>query len=265
MNNQDYWFPWYPGVFHQNTMHLTLEQDAIYRRLIDHYMITREPLPESYVALSRIVGCPIEIIEENATAILNAYFTHTNGMYSHAKCDEILDDQDKRTKKRSDAGKRAAKKRWSQVSDNKEENANAITDPMRIDATGQDRDRTVYKDSTNVESRPCDVLEAFTAFVDLAKDVGLSVPQSLNATRKTKIKQRLKESGGLGGWHAALERLRESSFCKGDNNSGWKADLDFVLQQKSFTKLMEGSYDDRQGTKQSDKNRDALQEWVEQR
>ena len=55
------WFPWYPALYRADTMHLTAEQDGVYRRLIDHYMETRQPLPDSDVALARIAGITGEV------------------------------------------------------------------------------------------------------------------------------------------------------------------------------------------------------------
>lgn len=108
----DYWFPWYPAVYKANTMHLTAEQDGIYRRLLDHYMDTREPLPDNDTALARIAGVN-EISWLDAKRILVAYFTHSNGMFHHAFCDKQLDIQDKKARRRSASAEKAARKRWS--------------------------------------------------------------------------------------------------------------------------------------------------------
>jgi hypothetical protein len=40
-----------------------------------------------------------------------------------------------------------------------------------------------------------------------------------------------------------MGKIRHSPFLCGENDRGWKANLDFVLQKTSFTRLMEGSYD----------------------
>jgi len=85
--------------------------------------------------------------------------------------------------------------------------------------------------------------KAFDIFVDFAKENNLSIPAKLTNTRKSKLRARLKDCGGLEGWETALEKLKNSSFCMGKVNS-FKANLDFLLQEKSFTKLMEGAYDD---------------------
>jgi hypothetical protein len=39
------------------------------------------------------------------------------------------------------------------------------------------------------------------------------------------------------------EAVRRSSFLQGDNARGWLADLDFVIQATSYTKVLEGSYE----------------------
>ena len=135
----DYWYPWHPARFKAKTMHLTPEQDGIYRRLIDFYMETKQPLPESYVALSRIVGCSVEIIEENASSILDAFFEHKEGMYFHKTCNEILDDQDAHSRRRKRIASKAAKKRWSKVSENIEENASSMPEAMHKHATKQNK------------------------------------------------------------------------------------------------------------------------------
>lgn len=84
---------------------------------------------------------------------------------------------------------------------------------------------------------------AFDAYNDLASELGLAKAQALTDERKTRIRQRLNDCGGLTGWLDALGKIRGSPFLCGDNDRGWKASLDFLLQKASFTRLMEGSYD----------------------
>lgn len=111
MDALDYWFPWQPSVYQSATLDLTLEQDGLYRRLIDHYMITREPLPNSKGALARISGSSIEKITEHYSDVIEAYFYLEDGLLKHEKCNEVLDEQDARSRKKSKAGKKGAKKK----------------------------------------------------------------------------------------------------------------------------------------------------------
>lgn len=69
----------------------------------------------------------------------------------------------------------------------------------------------------------------------------LPIAKSLTASRRKQIKARLAEDG-IAGWREALSAVEASPLCLGDNERGWRADLDFVCQPKSFAKLREGSY-----------------------
>ena len=79
---------------------------------------------------------------------------------------------------------------------------------------------------------------------DLAERIGHPKVQRLSKARRKSLGKRLAECGGLEGWRVALSKVEASAFLRGDNDRGWRADFDFMLQAKSFTRLMEGSYDD---------------------
>ena len=78
---------------------------------------------------------------------------------------------------------------------------------------------------------------------EFAEAEGLPRAQRITAARKAKIKARLNDCGGLDGWKTALEKVRGSPGLLGRVGGNWKASLDFLLQESSFTKLMEGIYD----------------------
>ncbi len=97
---------------------------------------------------------------------------------------------------------------------------------------------------------------AFDQFVDMAQRVGLSVPQNLNARRTANLDRRLQECGGLDGWRHALDKIENSDFLSG-KSTNWKADFDFVIKAQSFTKIMEGSYDNHMRANEPDRVDDA--------
>jgi hypothetical protein len=126
------------------------------------------------------------------------------------------------------------------------------------DATLQQREATVPETDTDTEEdkkeggRDAPALPAivnrdaelaFDAYNDLASELGLSKAQALTTSRRRKIAARLDECGGLIGWRDAIDKIRGSPFLRGANDRGWRADLDFILQPSSFTRLMEGAYD----------------------
>lgn len=271
MDPLDFWYPWQPALFQMDTLDLTLEQDGFYRRLIDHYMITREPLPNSKGALARIVGCSLDVVEQNYAAVIKQYFFFENELLQHKKCNEILDDQDKRSRKKSKAGKKGAKKRWSQDAENKQENAAAIADPMatawQLHGTGQDKtgqDNGLSKDRLPEPSKnPDEIQIAFDTYNTIAEKHKLPIAQRLTPKRKSALNARLKECKGIEGWNHAMRLVGESDFLCG-RVKNWRADLDFIINPNKFTSIMEGKYKNGYGnTEKQSKEDKELAEFME--
>ena len=98
-------------------------------------------------------------------------------------------------------------------------------------------------------------MAALRLYNEMAGRAGLPLAQNFTAQRKSALKQRLRECGGIEGWKTACEKIEASPFLTGGNKDGWRASLDFMLQASSFTKIMEGTYDRREPTGQSGKSR----------
>lgn len=86
---------------------------------------------------------------------------------------------------------------------------------------------------------PDDILETWNA---MAPRYGLPIARGLTKARLAQAKARLREFPNKADWEAAFQCITRTPFLLGENPRGWRADLDFMLQAKSFTKLVEGSY-----------------------
>ncbi len=93
------------------------------------------------------------------------------------------------------------------------------------------------------EYRNGDGAAALSAYNRMAARCSLPMVKKVTKARMAKIAARLKDCGGLDGWHDALAKVEASALCRGDNDRGWTANIDFLLAESSFTKLMEGNYD----------------------
>ena len=82
-------------------------------------------------------------------------------------------------------------------------------------------------------------VEAWNVF---AKDHKLPSITTVTDRRRKRLAGRLKDCGGIAGWHAALAMIPKSSFLLGNNDRGWKANFNWILQPDSFAKLREGGY-----------------------
>lgn len=88
--------------------------------------------------------------------------------------------------------------------------------------------------------RPEHVVEAWN---DTAARCGLPRIVKLTPQRRKQLLARLRQNT-IEEFTEAILAIERSSFLRGANDRGWRADFDFLLQPKSFTKLIEGSYDD---------------------
>jgi hypothetical protein len=96
----------------------------------------------------------------------------------------------------------------------------------------------------------------------LANQLGLPRCRLWTKARAAKLRQRAADcDGDYSMILEAIDKLADSAFCQGDNERGWKATLDFVLQASSFTKLLEGAYDDRIVVTKTDRLDDILEKW----
>lgn len=96
-----------------------------------------------------------------------------------------------------------------------------------------------------------DFAQAVSAYNATAQDAGWPKVQSISSARRTALKARLDECGGIEGWRLALCKARASPHLCGANDRGWRADFDFLTRQSKFAKLMEGSYDPRPASNQN--------------
>lgn len=96
-------------------------------------------------------------------------------------------------------------------------------------------------DNISSESQEITVDDVVDAWNDLAKDRDLPKVLKITPARRKQIQARIKEYSP-DDWSTALTAIYKSKFLCGDNDRGWKANIDFLLQPSSFVKLIEGAY-----------------------
>jgi hypothetical protein len=112
---------------------------------------------------------------------------------------------------------------------------------------GEDQEARGAENGTLPLLSNADVEKAVERWNEVLAPRGLPAVKKLTDVRRRKLAARLRSDGGLPNWEAALWKVAENPFLLGQNERGWRADFDFLLQEKSFTKLMEGGYDRRPG------------------
>jgi hypothetical protein len=148
----------------------------------------------------------------------------------------------KRQFQSDDSRERVAKHRAKK----RQETANVT--PGNGDVTPSKTETETYKKSSNEDSsaeptdKPLTKTEVIEAWQSRMVPLGFPSIRKMTAQRDRLLRARLKDST-LDEWLQAMSALERSAFCRGENDRGWRADFDFLLQPKSFTKLLEGAYD----------------------
>ncbi len=124
----------------------------------------------------------------------------------------------------------------------KEEGKN-IDNPSDLPPSGGDPDkkRLTLRDVAR---------DAFREWQDFAKAHGLPSPRDASFDGLAgKIAQRMQEHADepsreamLRVWRMALAYVAKSKHCRGDNDRGWKADIEFLCRREKFARLISGSY-----------------------
>jgi hypothetical protein len=82
---------------------------------------------------------------------------------------------------------------------------------------------------------------------------GLAQVRLLPAARAARLRTRIADAG-VDRVLEAITRVSQSDFCRGKSAGGWKADFDFLIQASSFTRILEGRYDNRQKSRPTYRN-----------
>lgn len=241
----DQWMPLYIAKYEAATNRLSLAEDGAYMRLIRDYWLNGAP-PDDDAVIARILR--VERREWlKIRPALERFFDIRDGHWFHDTVERELQKARDLIEKRRIAGVQGGRPKKQTESKQKpngfsEQKQNET--PARValplpSPNGELEDA----DASSVAGAATkgDVRKAFEAWNTLARRIGLPVAKTLDDGRRKAIAKRL-EDGGLAVWGEALAAVERSAHCRGENDRGWKADLDFVCQLKSWRRLLEGFY-----------------------
>jgi uncharacterized protein YdaU (DUF1376 family) len=220
----------YPGKWLGRTARLSALERGVFITLICEMYETMAPLKLEHKALARLCGTTPKTLEKALAVLLddpNKLVMSEGGLWSHRVEKEI-----KKAQKTSEISRQNSQKRWEK---HKKNNDGAMPSHSSGNAIQNHNKKDIPNGIT-----PTD--QAFADFVEAVEGTPIPKPRSLTADRRRKIEARLREHGP-DVWREACQRLAASPFCQGENDRGWRADLDFLLQPKSFNRLIEGGYD----------------------
>lgn len=120
------------GDYLRDTAHLSMIEDAAYRRLLDAYYIRERALPADVRECCKLARAQSKPERDAVAYVLREFFDLRDDGHHQRRADaEIERFQDKQAK-----AKRSAEARWSKRETHSEGNANASSDAMRTHSEG---------------------------------------------------------------------------------------------------------------------------------
>lgn len=118
---------------------------------------------------------------------------------------------------------------------------------------GENRERSAEHSSLSLsqiqeeeEKTPPPPSPAERFLADWNKIVTFSPARSLTGKRLKCFDARWRIEAWRNDYPEALKRIPASSFLRGENDRGWRADVDWFLRPDTVTRILEGRYDDRE-------------------
>jgi uncharacterized protein YdaU (DUF1376 family) len=280
MNPVGVWMPLYIGEYMADTGHLTTEQHGSYVLLLMHCWRTGR-LPRDHAQLAALCRMSRTKFEHRVAQVVLAFFVVDGDTLRHSRLDEERAAAIARNKKQrenitkrwtnpepktsqrdpdvscdiSDLGDTdvytkpipnaySSPSPSSKEEERKKETRRSPTAPsVDTDLLGDAQEDLMPGARVAKMLVIDDTPQAVAMWNDMAATTGLPKVQRLSDDRHRRLRQRLKECGGLDGWSHAMEQVAGSPFLLGQvGQRDWSADFDFLLQPSSFTKLMEGGF-----------------------
>ena len=266
------WMAFSVDDYVSNTMALTTRQHGGYILLICAAWKAKGFLPGTDAGLMSIVKLQPKEWKDDGP-VLKTFLTRRGDAWVHERVEFEWNDARALIDAKSKAGKEGARKRWqgrangtamADASQTQGQTDTPIPLPQPLPTVttnhpegtkgGADAPDDLLDIPLANDQRP--EAEALRLWNETAKRIGLPLAQRLTDQRRKALKIRLSESGGLDGWGMALAKIEASSFLTGKTgrtgeHANWRCEIDFILKQSKFTKLMEGGFDDPpNGTKQ---------------
>jgi uncharacterized protein YdaU (DUF1376 family) len=244
------------GDYIKNTLHLSLMEDLAYRRLLDLYYDSEQPIPNDIPRLARRLRLESQVVQ----IVLDEFFTLTDEGYKNHRADlEIASYHEYMAKQKANGSKGGRPKRTQEKpTGNPDLTQNhPKQEPLTINQEPLDIAPSVLvkTDKPVVDRIPCPADEILRLYH--AQCQSLPRAMMLNGNRRKHLVSRWREvyatdkfadkSEGIEIFKSFFERVNNSDFLCGrtQNKNGrvWKASLDWLILPTNFLKVVEGHYD----------------------
>lgn len=239
------YLPLYVADYEADTAHLSIEEDGAYTRLLR--LCWRTPgcsVPDDADWIMRRLRVTRSEYDRVVEPIIAEFFQRAKGRVFSPRLQREKDRIESVSQKRSEAGKKGGRPAKSLNNNNSyESRAKANGKHLEPEPEPEPEGKKEPYGSQHFAPPIDETAQAVSAYNTAAARVGWPSVQKLSPARRSALKGRLSDCGGVTGWEVALSKAEASDFLRG--STGWLPNFDWITKQANFTKLMEGNYDNR--------------------
>lgn len=237
----------------RSTAHLSIEEEGVYRRLIDHYYESETPIPKETKWVIRRLRLGSH--EEALGVILDEFFELSDDGYRHGRCEQELEIYRAKADVNRENGKRGGRpKKPAENPDGfqKEPTDNLNHKPLTINQEPEDQQPCDQQAESldllgaTPEKKPVQIQIPYDKILTAFREKLPSFPQprKLDADRMKAVRliwMKEPEYGSVDFFERYFGYVSESPFLMGEKD--WKAcNFDWIFNAKNFRKIVEGTY-----------------------
>jgi len=234
------------GDYLKDTAHLSLIEDAIYRRLLDYYYLHEKPLPESVQSVARMIRANDHV--QQVEIILAEFFEKTAKGWEQKRCNLEIREYGLICEKNRENGKKGGRPKKTQLDTERLDLAN----PDVTQTKANHEPLTIITDTnvSVVSSKPADSCphdEIRLLYAELLPSC--TQPKIWNGTRQQNLRSRWREDKKrqtLDYWKRLFNYISQSDFLmgkvSGSNGKAFQLGLDWIVKAENFNKIIEGKY-----------------------
>ncbi len=208
-----------------NTSHLSLEEEAVYLRLVNHYYDSEQPIPLETHSVTRRLRLASH--SETVDVVLKEFFVKTDEGWIHSKCDKLLAEYHARAERNRQNGSKGGRKPKDEKPEvETEEKPSGLEvgsqkEPTLVNHKLLTTNQELETNKEPMSSKPDTVVEIFDYWKEVMQK---KANTTLSTKRKTKIKQRLKDGYSIEEIKQAIFNCSNTPHNMGINDRNQKFD-----------------------------------------
>lgn len=268
--------PWYKrdvDAWRGGTRGMSLELRGFYSELLDAMWDRQAPIPNDESKIAMMVGCNKRTVRKLLPQLvaLGKVVETADGLSNARMAREIEDvqpDNSKRIRPEFDLNSKRIRPEFErknpknpmfstrvlEVEEEVDKESPPCSPSREPEAAPSKQARPTPKPAPETKAKTGDIDAGFEAWARVASDYGLPACKSVSEARRKRMAKRLKVAGGPEAFEAVLRKeIAGSGFLRGrkapkPGHKPFKADVDFVLQDASWDRIVDGFYADAPGT-----------------